>query len=75
VEWLSWKLIELGSALPKGWGVGSSWQDGEFGFLVPGWWLSQRGEAPVIPHGAGAGVRQGLMSVGNPRSRGPIVPR
>jgi hypothetical protein len=56
VERLSRKPVELGPALQREQG---SWQAGGCGCLTPGWWLSQQGRAPVIPHGAGA--RQVLM--------------
>jgi hypothetical protein len=38
---------------------------------APGWYLSQWGLAPVIPHGAGA--RQGLIVRGSLSGGGPVV--
>jgi hypothetical protein len=49
-------LVELGPALPKGWGVQ---QAGECGCFTPAWCLSQWGSTPLVPQGAGD--RQGLM--------------
>jgi hypothetical protein len=43
-------------AFRAGWG---SWWAGGCGCLLPGWCLSRRGRAPVVPHGAGA--QHGLM--------------
>jgi hypothetical protein len=40
--------------------------------ILAGWCLSQRGGAPVVPHGAGA--QQGLMGGGSLRGGGPVSP-
>jgi hypothetical protein len=56
-------------AFRAGWG---SWWAGGCGCLLPGWCLSRRGRAPVVPHGAGA--QQSLMGGGSPRGRGSVVP-
>jgi hypothetical protein len=67
---LSGKPVELGRALPEGWW---SWQAGGCGCLAPGWYLSQRGGAPVLPQGDGAG--QGLMGRVSLRGGGLVIPR
>jgi hypothetical protein len=69
VEQLSGKPLEPGLPLPEGWDY---WPAGGCGCLAPVWCLSQRGGAPVIPHGARA--LQGLMG-GSRRSWGPVVQR
>jgi hypothetical protein len=51
-----WKACRAGASSTQGQG---SWQAGGCSCLAPGWCLSQRGRAPVVPNGAG--VRQGLM--------------